>query len=189
VCLFSDAASPAPPLLSPSEATSSEALRVSLRSTTYTPVRVTVVPTKDSCAEKQPQLEARIERTFAMKRLLERGLRCDCLSLGDCALIRDEDPTPAREKVAPRQHGCSYLKEHPAGEHKRAGHPFEDHLESAFRLSCYSGVRYTSGPSMMYREDLAPRCGAADPIRSDGAKGVTWMRTTHNCIRQARPVR
>jgi MerR family redox-sensitive transcriptional activator SoxR len=53
-------------------------------------------------AEKLPQLEAQIERTLAMKRLLERGLRCDCLSLEDCALDRDEDPTPAREKVAPR---------------------------------------------------------------------------------------
>jgi MerR family redox-sensitive transcriptional activator SoxR len=51
-------------------------------------------------AEKLPQLEAQIERTFAMKRLLERGLRCHCLSLEDCALVHDEDTTPACEKVA-----------------------------------------------------------------------------------------
>jgi MerR family transcriptional regulator, redox-sensitive transcriptional activator SoxR len=53
-------------------------------------------------AEKLPQLEAQIERTFAMKRLLERGLRCECLSLEDCALVQDEDTTPARGKVALR---------------------------------------------------------------------------------------
>ena len=48
---FSDAASPVPRLLPPSEPSSSEVLRVSLRSTTCTLVRVTVVPTNDSCAE------------------------------------------------------------------------------------------------------------------------------------------
>ena len=39
--------------------------------------------------EKLPELEALIERTVAMKRLLERGLSCGCLSLEDCALVRD----------------------------------------------------------------------------------------------------
>ena len=53
-------------------------------------------------AEKLPELEAQIERTFAMKRLLERGLRCECLSLEDCALVHDEDtacyaPQPVSE--------------------------------------------------------------------------------------------
>lgn len=43
-------------------------------------------------AEKLPELEIQIERTSAMKRLLERGLRCDCLSLEDCALVRDKVP-------------------------------------------------------------------------------------------------
>ncbi len=53
-------------------------------------------------AEKLPQLEAQIERTVEMKRLLEKGLRCECLSLEDCTLVRDEDTTPASEKVALR---------------------------------------------------------------------------------------
>jgi MerR family redox-sensitive transcriptional activator SoxR len=51
-------------------------------------------------ADKLLQLEAQIERTFAMKRLLERGLRCHCLRLEDCALVHDEDTTSAREQVA-----------------------------------------------------------------------------------------
>lgn len=39
-------------------------------------------------AKKLPELEAKIGRTCAMKRLLERGLRCDCWSLEDCALVQ-----------------------------------------------------------------------------------------------------
>ena len=57
---------------------------------------------RELAAEKLPELEALIERTTAMKRLLERGLRCDCSSLEDCARVRAEDPTPAHEKVLPR---------------------------------------------------------------------------------------
>jgi hypothetical protein len=32
-------------------------------------------------------------RALGMKRLLERGLRCDCLRLEDCVLVRCKDPT------------------------------------------------------------------------------------------------
>ena len=38
--------------------------------------------------EKLPEVEALVERALGMKDLLERGLRCECLSLEDCALIR-----------------------------------------------------------------------------------------------------
>jgi hypothetical protein len=40
------------------------------RLTTHTPVRVTVVPTNDSCAEKLPEFE----HTLDLKRLLDGGL-------------------------------------------------------------------------------------------------------------------
>jgi MerR family redox-sensitive transcriptional activator SoxR len=37
--------------------------------------------------EKHPEVEALVERALGMKRLLERGLRCECLRLEDCDLI------------------------------------------------------------------------------------------------------
>jgi MerR family redox-sensitive transcriptional activator SoxR len=37
--------------------------------------------------EKLPEVEALVERALGMKNLLERGLRCECLRLEDCALI------------------------------------------------------------------------------------------------------
>ena len=42
-------------------------------------------------SEKLPEVEALIERALGMKRLLEQGLRCDCLRLEDCTLagVRD----------------------------------------------------------------------------------------------------
>lgn len=43
-------------------------------------------------AEKLPELETLIERTLAMKSLLEQGLRCECLSLEDCALVSEKVP-------------------------------------------------------------------------------------------------
>ena len=36
---------------------------------------------------KLPEVEALVERALGMKDLLERGLRCECLSIDDCALI------------------------------------------------------------------------------------------------------
>src|SRR5215210_6906917 len=36
---------------------------------------------------KLPEVEALVERALGMKELLERGLRCECLSIDDCALI------------------------------------------------------------------------------------------------------
>ena len=38
--------------------------------------------------EKLTEVDALIERALGMKDLLERGLRCECLSLEDCALVR-----------------------------------------------------------------------------------------------------
>ena len=38
--------------------------------------------------EKLPEVEALVGRALGMKDLLERGLRCECLSLEDCALVR-----------------------------------------------------------------------------------------------------
>lgn len=40
--------------------------------------------------EKLAEVEALIDRAQAMKRLLERGLRCGCLSIDDCALLEEE---------------------------------------------------------------------------------------------------
>jgi MerR family redox-sensitive transcriptional activator SoxR len=37
--------------------------------------------------EKLPEIEALVERALGMKRLLERGLRCECLRLEDCEVI------------------------------------------------------------------------------------------------------
>ena len=37
--------------------------------------------------EKLPEVEALVERALGMKDLLERGLRCECVSIDDCALI------------------------------------------------------------------------------------------------------
>jgi MerR family redox-sensitive transcriptional activator SoxR len=36
---------------------------------------------------KRAELDARIARAEAMKRALDAGLRCDCLTLDDCALV------------------------------------------------------------------------------------------------------
>ncbi len=40
--------------------------------------------------EKLPEVEALVERALGMKNLLERGLRCECLRLEDCALVGRE---------------------------------------------------------------------------------------------------
>ena len=37
--------------------------------------------------EKLPEVEALVERALIMKSLLERGLRCECLRMEDCALV------------------------------------------------------------------------------------------------------
>ncbi len=42
-------------------------------------------------SRKLPEIEALIERALGMKRLLERGLRCDCLRLEDCELVGEKD--------------------------------------------------------------------------------------------------
>lgn len=53
---------------------------------------------RELASEKLPEVEALIRRAFGMKRLLERRLRCDCLRLEDCALVRCEDPTRQRHE-------------------------------------------------------------------------------------------
>ncbi len=47
--------------------------------------------------EKLPEVEALVERALGMKRLLERGLCCECLRLEDCDLIDDASLTPDTE--------------------------------------------------------------------------------------------
>src|SRR3712207_7991585 len=41
---------------------------------------------------KLPEVEELVERALGMKDLLERGLRCECLRLEDCALVGREAP-------------------------------------------------------------------------------------------------
>ena len=40
---------------------------------------------------KLPEVEATIQRAQAMKRLLTKGLRCDCVSMSDC-IVHDCNP-------------------------------------------------------------------------------------------------
>jgi MerR family transcriptional regulator, redox-sensitive transcriptional activator SoxR len=42
--------------------------------------------------EKLLEVEALVERALSMKDLLERGLRCECLRLEECALVGNGDP-------------------------------------------------------------------------------------------------
>lgn len=48
--------------------------------------------------KKLTEVEVLIDRARAMKRLLERGLRCECLSIEDCALLFEE-----RRSAAPSE--------------------------------------------------------------------------------------
>ena len=41
---------------------------------------------------KLPEVNALIQRASAMKRLLEKGLRCDCVTIGDCVLYDCNPP-------------------------------------------------------------------------------------------------
>ena len=42
--------------------------------------------------EKLPEVEVLVEHALGMKRLLERGLRCECMRLEDCALVGSGAP-------------------------------------------------------------------------------------------------
>ena len=42
--------------------------------------------------EKLPEVEALVEHALGMKRLLERGLRCECMRLEDCVLVGSVAP-------------------------------------------------------------------------------------------------
>jgi MerR family redox-sensitive transcriptional activator SoxR len=42
--------------------------------------------------EKLPEVEALVERALGMKALLERGLRCECVSMDDCTLVGEGVP-------------------------------------------------------------------------------------------------
>ena len=44
--------------------------------------------------EKLPEVEALVERALGMKRLLERGLRCECLRLEDCKVMNGAFSAP-----------------------------------------------------------------------------------------------
>jgi DNA-binding transcriptional MerR regulator len=51
---------------------------------------------------KLPEIDALVQRATAMKRLLEKGLRCDCVSLHDCVLYDCNPPvTLGRRKTGP----------------------------------------------------------------------------------------
>lgn len=43
--------------------------------------------------EKLPEVEALVKRALGMKDLLERGSRCECLRLEECALVSNEAQT------------------------------------------------------------------------------------------------
>src|SRR5262245_28521412 len=50
---------------------------------------------------KLPEIDALVQRATAMKRLLEKGLRCDCVSVHDCVLYDCNPPvTVGRRKSA-----------------------------------------------------------------------------------------
>ena len=53
--------------------------------------------------EKLPEVETLIERAQGMKRVLERGLGCECLRIADCALLeeRRHDAGQASRPVRP----------------------------------------------------------------------------------------
>jgi hypothetical protein len=50
-----------------------------------------VVSNSRDITERRRAEEALVERALGMKRLLERGLRCDCLRLEDCVFVCGED--------------------------------------------------------------------------------------------------
>jgi MerR family redox-sensitive transcriptional activator SoxR len=47
-------------------------------------------------ARKLPEVNTLIQRASLMKRLLEKGLRCDCLSMSDCILYDCNPPIQLR---------------------------------------------------------------------------------------------
>jgi MerR family redox-sensitive transcriptional activator SoxR len=47
---------------------------------------------RDLARDKLPEVEALVERALGMKDILERGLRCECMSLEECALVGKEAP-------------------------------------------------------------------------------------------------
>lgn len=57
--------------------------------------------------EKLIEVEALIDRAQAMKRLLERGLHCECLSREDCALLEEESRSAAPSLSARRRRSSS----------------------------------------------------------------------------------
>ena len=53
---------------------------------------------KAMARRKLPEVEALIERAQGMKRVLEEGLRCDCLRLEDCLLLADRQQRATRRR-------------------------------------------------------------------------------------------
>jgi MerR family redox-sensitive transcriptional activator SoxR len=50
---------------------------------------------------KLPEVEATIQRAQALKRLLEKGLRCDCISLSDCIVHGCSPPVQIASRRLP----------------------------------------------------------------------------------------
>jgi MerR family transcriptional regulator, redox-sensitive transcriptional activator SoxR len=53
-------------------------------------------------AEKLPEVDATIQRAQTMKRLLEKGLRCDCVTVADCIAYDCNPPVQIGLTRSPR---------------------------------------------------------------------------------------
>ena len=49
---------------------------------------------------KLPEVDALVKRAAAMKQLLEKGLRCDCVTIGDCIAYDCNPPVAIVRKGA-----------------------------------------------------------------------------------------
>jgi DNA-binding transcriptional MerR regulator len=49
---------------------------------------------------KLPEIDTLVQRATAMKRLLEKGLRCDCVSMDDCVLYDCNPPVSIGRRTA-----------------------------------------------------------------------------------------
>ena len=54
--------------------------------------------------EKLTEVDALIERAIGMKNLLERGLRCECLSLEECSLVGELEECSVVGDETPNRH-------------------------------------------------------------------------------------
>jgi MerR family redox-sensitive transcriptional activator SoxR len=47
---------------------------------------------RELAGRKLPEVDATLERAHAMKHLLEKGLRCDCVTVADCIVYKCSPP-------------------------------------------------------------------------------------------------